>query len=516
MKCCVGRHQNLKLKVLFLPIFLLPFFLCSRAEASGEHLLINEIYPNPITGEVEWIEIYNPSSNLVKLDQYSITDSVSSKDIDLLKFPEIPAKSYLVFEKGTDFQFVLNNDEDTVSLRREDPVGTFIIIDQVVYSDQKVFPADAPAPDQGLSLTRYLDEPDTDIYKEDFHLAKPSYGLPTSKPIYSSQIKITEIFPTTANEYIKLFNEGESEVDLFLWSFDRDDGTPPKVLKSSQIISSKSYLTLYHSQSGVILLDGGGTIRLCDPEGVEVSRLKYPVEKTIDDNPTILTIPEVRDEPLNQFVTTIGVVTAPPISISDNYFYIQDGISGLQVYQSKGDFPTLKAGDRIQVTGTISSISNERRIKINSSADIIILSHTDPPTPIPKEVSEIGEPDEGKYVKIEGTVEDPSGSTFYLKNRESRIKVYIRNPEVVDKPSLREGYAVSVVGIVSQYRDEYRILPFEAGAVKIIGAKNSALPQSGASEYLPLILSFIITNIWNILAKMKQKRASWLTLSPER
>ncbi|MCA9392488.1 hypothetical protein KC614_04825, partial [candidate division WWE3 bacterium] len=39
------------------------------------------------------------------------------------------------------------------------------------------------------------------------------------------------------------------------------------------------------------------------------------------------------------------------------------------------------------------------------------------------------------------------------------VRVYIKDSTVIDKPYMRVGYYARVAGIVSQYKDEYRILP---------------------------------------------------------
>lgn len=126
---------------------------------------INEIYSNPATGMVEWIELKNNRPVAISLSGYSIEDNTAiPKNLSVYS---IAASGYLVLEKGTDFSFGLNNSGDMLILKK-----VSVIVDKVSYGD---YPdgnvADnAPAPGYGESVARVSDGSDTDIDINDFQI----------------------------------------------------------------------------------------------------------------------------------------------------------------------------------------------------------------------------------------------------------------------------------------------------------------------------------------------------------
>jgi DNA/RNA endonuclease YhcR with UshA esterase domain len=216
------------------------------------------------------------------------------------------------------------------------------------------------------------------------------------------------------------------------------------------------------------------------------------------------TITEARGEKNGKLVLVEGKVTAPPATLSDNYFYIQDDSSGIQIYSYHKNFPKLMEGDSVKIIGEISEISGEKRIKIKSPGDIIIISNTEPFLPLKVELDAIGENLEGKYVEIEGFVSKTSGQAFFIKNSAGEeTKVLIKNKDV-KKPKIRKGYKVTISGVVSRYKNGYRILPFKQENVKIL--PSDSLPQAGVSEVVTLTMGIAFYLLCNLFQKMSKKR----------
>ena len=88
-------------------------------------LEVSELFPHPATGEAEWVELTNMSSNSVTTNGWTLTDASGA----VTPFPDgtIPPGGFLVIEnpKGK-----LNNDGDTVIVK--DLNGT--VIDSVMYN----------------------------------------------------------------------------------------------------------------------------------------------------------------------------------------------------------------------------------------------------------------------------------------------------------------------------------------------------------------------------------------------
>ncbi|MAH45768.1 hypothetical protein CMI37_08050 [Candidatus Pacearchaeota archaeon] len=126
------------------------------------HLKINEFVSDPISGN-EWIELHNPTENLVDLTGWTIEDNTgSTASLDGLT---IDSHGYLVLEKGTGFTFILNNNGDIIILKE----GTEEV-DKVAYGnfDDGNQADNAPVATEGKSTGRSADGIDTDVDNVDF------------------------------------------------------------------------------------------------------------------------------------------------------------------------------------------------------------------------------------------------------------------------------------------------------------------------------------------------------------
>jgi hypothetical protein len=146
-------------------------------------IIINEVYPNPLADEGEWIEIYNAGKLDVNLTGWRIVDGDSDLNYTIPANDSdwngtLEADSYLVFHIGGtldtpaediygDFTCeVLSDNNDSVSLLSADDTG----IDFVRYGDCTDEPPtgtswtglNPDAPVQGQSLGRDKDSTDTD------------------------------------------------------------------------------------------------------------------------------------------------------------------------------------------------------------------------------------------------------------------------------------------------------------------------------------------------------------------
>ncbi|MFA4837301.1 MAG: Ig-like domain-containing protein, partial [Dehalococcoidia bacterium] len=132
-------------------------------------IVINEFMANPTTG-TEWIELYNPTADQVNLAGWTIEDNTGSTygsgaGNTSLTGKTIAAGSYLLLTKGTDFSFVLNNDNDVIILKN----GT-AQVDKVAYGNfaDGNTTDNAPAPAQGKSTGRCPNGADTNVDNVDF------------------------------------------------------------------------------------------------------------------------------------------------------------------------------------------------------------------------------------------------------------------------------------------------------------------------------------------------------------
>lgn len=521
--------------------FCVMFGNIQSARASSDHIVINEIYPNPATGENEWIEIYNPTLSDIDLSAYTIEDENHSAK-KLTGF-SVLSHSYFVIEKTAGgFSFGLNNDGDTVVLKLSG-----LIIDQVIYGDfdnQK-----------GKSFARIPNGQDTGDDEVDFRILAPSKNIENVLPMYSNDIKINEVVPQpasgSADEFIELHNIGSTDVDLSNWQIDDiEGGSSPYTIPSGTMIGARGCIAFYKSVNeisvtGISLNDSGDTARLIDPNGDIKDQISYsnavrgqsysrfdsgwfwtlsltPQLENIllaevvaeDSDPEILLIDikTAREAEAGKTVKIKGTVTILPNTLSNQYFYIQDETGGIQIYCYSKDFPALTIGDEIQVEGEISDYYNDKRVKISSASDIIIIKHSNIVATKETTIDEISNNIVGQIVTVEGTVTETSGDTFYIHGS-GEIKINIHEETAIDKPKMKQGDKVRVTGVVSRYKDTFQILPFEQSGVTIL--TSGELPRSGKSRDRPpsnSLLLLITSNVVQTLVCKKRHAEAWATV----
>ena len=367
---------------------------------------------------------------------------------------------------------------------------------------------------------------------------------------------INEVYPSPVDaseqdiltkEWIELFNPTDSEIDLSNYIL-KDKANHIFSDLTGETIEPNEYLTVIDEN---VLNNTGDSVFLFNdafiidqvvygdttanpsnakipPLGKSITRIAGKPDTDVDSNDFMVAdstpgeeysfiatepggetidIEDARDLENGKEVTITGIVTVLPGTLSSQYFYIQDATGGIQIYNYGKDFPTLTLGDSISVSGELSEVSNDRRIKITEADKIVILNHTVPLSPAEINISDIGEKEEGTYVKTAGIVTKTSGDTFYISDGTKEIEVSIKKTTGIDKPKMKKGDQVEVMGIVSQYKDDYRILPIDQDDVKIVASEN-LLPKAGCEIHIYFIISLISTILWNMYLRAKRKLAT--------
>ncbi|MFA5926982.1 MAG: lamin tail domain-containing protein [Patescibacteria group bacterium] len=544
------------------------FILAQSAHAANNSVVINEAYYNvdPMYGldpNDEWIELYNPSDNPIDLINWKISDNTTTRAIITQTALLLPKSFALVsrskttwskwgikadevnsalvpIELGSNIGNGLGNNGDKLVL--SDSNG--MIIDQVSWGNNKtVFDIKSVA--KGHSIERKHLGSDSDNGEDFIDRILPTPGTQYVPPTFPDGISITEILPEPANgsdnEFIEIFNESTSSVDLSNWII-QDRSNTSFSFPVGTALNSGAYHALYKTQTKLSLNDNGDGIRLLDPNGQQKSSVSY--EKStkgksyslVDDswqwsdtptpgNKNILAQVQTTyqasnnesDLPLSianaklldddQNIKVSGSITAPPGTLSDQSSYIQDWSGGIQLYSYYRDFPELKYGDFITVDGILSTAFNERRLKIQS-----IQKFENRPTLKPHEVApdRIGEETEGEYITLSGKITARAGDSYLING----IPVLFREGTRASGFRPKSDDIILVSGIVSQYKDKFRLLPFREDDVKILDSEtpspgNETLPSTGTSALIPLQLSFIIFAAWNTLATTKKKLTHW-------
>lgn len=379
------------------------------------------------------------------------------------------------------------------------------------------------------------EEPDDEMLASSWHTSRESVnfdpgateqGTPKAKNSkiaeYSDKVIISEILPNpsgeeTEEEFIELYNGDIVEVDLEDWILEDASGNDYAIsmndFPGGTIVAPGEYFVIYRRQSGIALNNSGEEeVRLTNPDDQEVDFVIYnnpsgknsvpedwsynrigdvfswsttltPGKENIiteekitgvsETGPVVVNIAEARNLPKGNQVIVEGTVTVAPGILGSQIFYIQDSESGIQIYCYKSNFPNLKIGDKIKVTGEISESGGEKRIKIEGAGDIQILGNINPPSSINLKTGSVSEKYEGRLITVSGRVTRSSGNTFYINDGSGEVKIYIKSSTGIKKPKTRTGDWVYITGIVSQTKSGYRILPRYQNDIKVLGESSS-------------------------------------------
>jgi len=169
-------------------------------------VVINEVMPNPDTGQPDWIELYNTTDRAIGLGGWFLSDDgdeLTRYEIDA--DVTIPAGGYLVFYQDADFSFGLSRNGETVYLSSG--------LDGVLtgYLEEEKFDAS----ETGVSMGRYLKSTGTYNFVP---LSTPTPGAenaePKVGPVVISEIMYNCAFSAEV-EYVELLNISNTAVTLY-------------------------------------------------------------------------------------------------------------------------------------------------------------------------------------------------------------------------------------------------------------------------------------------------------------
>lgn len=204
-------------------------------------LYINEIFPAPVSPNLEWVELYNDEDVVVDLANYTLVDDSNKK----LTFSSatIPANGFMVITSIN----ILNNSGDTVMLKN----GENTTVDTIVY----------PSISSNNSYVK---------------CASDWYVVSTSTQQSYNNIYISEVMvapETSEKEWIEFYNDNEYDVTLTDWFIDDIEGSGSAPKKISVSIGPKQYAVI--EISSAIFNNSGDSVRLLDFEENEKDVFSY-------------------------------------------------------------------------------------------------------------------------------------------------------------------------------------------------------------------------------------------------
>lgn len=398
----------------------------------------------------------------------------------------------------------------------------------------------------------------------------PEVIPPTAPEVVATKIDyeiiITEVVPNPEGsddyEWIEIKNNGQRVNLKGCYVDDEEGGSRPFEIKENLWLSRDGYYVFKREETKIALNNTGDSVRLLDPEMLVIdevvidetqeafsyarlnnswywstkltpgkdNKFSEPEESPSassgpagdvvskdtggDEAVEVVeaTLIEAREMKLGQKVKVQGTVSVEPGILGTQIFYLAG--SGMQVYMYKKDFPDMEVGDIVEITGELAESSGERRIKVTAREDIVVLEEDDEPEPHEVELIDVDESKEGWLVNISGQVIEKKGSSIFLDNGVDEVRVYVKKNTKISTKEIEEGDELSVVGIVSQNKDGYQVMPRRPEDVEV--ARTEIEPQvlgaefvesnSGTKEtqkYLWVGLGFIVLVLAAILWKKR-------------
>ena len=206
------------------------------------------------------------------------------------------------------------------------------------------------------------------------------------------------------------------------------------------------------------------------------------------------TLENIRELAKGSYAKVEGTVAVKPGIFSTQYFYIV-GSMGLQIYNNKKLFPALEVGDKISVAGELSESYGELRLKTKVASDIKKIATSTLPAPQDFTAEEIGEETEAQLVRVSGEVVDKKGSSIWLDDGNGEAEVYFKQGAKINRENINEGDKISVIGIVSQSNDKYRILP---------RSQQDIIMESGSAQTGEVLGAVSASDSWELAQNNKK------------
>lgn len=358
-----------------------------------------------------------------------------------------------------------------------------------------------------------------------------------------SGIIFSELMPRAGNdeeEYIQLKNISAEPVNMSNWKVVyKDDAFN---IPSSTFLSANDYLTFYKTITGFTLNNTGGELLLLNQENILIDEMEYgkadeDAVYVFDNGEWKWELPKTTvkieiaktststKKSSGRFYTNItdaragqkgdwarikGVVAVLPGVFGSQYFYLTDGAAGMQIYQSKKDFPPLEVGDLVEIYGTISEANGIKRINIKNKDNVDILSIDNMVSSTELNMDEIDESLAGGLVRTEGEITEIKSSFMYVDNGSGEMVVYFKQGSKIDKRKFTEGENVRVTGVLEQTKTGWQIWPRSNSDIESLGPSEDLLKKQTAStggdtteKYLTATAGGVTTLILAFLARAR-------------
>jgi hypothetical protein len=474
-------------------------------------VIISEIYPNPIDGGKEFVELYNTTDKDIDLNNWKLDDIPNGGSTIQTLSGIIPAKGFLLLESGSGLKIILNNDQDSVILY--DPDGkmqsqvdytmktsqkgySYMLIDNIWIWNETSSPNDiniAPV-SPPVEITPIEPKPIIPIIPQ---LSKYNIGSIIISEIYP--------YPSIGEEFVELYNNTEQDIDLNGWkisdlakSFILSGIIPAKSYKMyiqsetkislnntsetvtltdnyNQIQSTTSYTKAYNGLSYIPILQGWGWTKTITPNASNIFTEKENPDSTKNyiGIENIEQLSQIED---GEYVEIEGQVIIPVGTLIDNSFYIIKDNRVVKIYDRQKRFPTLKEGDIVKIQAEWHNTDTQQYLKTNSIDNIQIISDQKIELQT-QNTTKLETSDWGRVVNVTGVLDTNTKTKLVLNNKNSDTTVKLYSDKFT-KPKMKKGDLVKLTGFTEVYDGEIRVIPWKVSQIKVIPAIKKSTTNS--------------------------------------
>ncbi|MFA5855596.1 MAG: lamin tail domain-containing protein [Candidatus Gracilibacteria bacterium] len=228
--------------------------ICVDSAEISTAVEISAIYPNPNTGEDEWIEIKNTSTKVVLLDFYTLEDA-TAKPWALTGSLAANGTSRL-----SGFPFALNNSDETVTLKTTDGVTVDTFAYKTTTKGQIITKEDI----ETTATTTTTETPNTSTTPPAETTTTTSTQTPATTPTLwpsFSEALPNPVGSDSSEEWIELYNPHDQILTLDGLNLDDEEGgsTPYKLTGT---LAPESYLLITIVDSKITLNNDTDHVRL--------------------------------------------------------------------------------------------------------------------------------------------------------------------------------------------------------------------------------------------------------------
>jgi len=173
----------------------------------------------------------------------------------------------------------------------------------------------------------------------------------------------------------------------------------------------------------------------------------------------LINFSEIKEKSKNDKISLQGIMSVAADIFGKNIIYLVDVVdasAGLQLYSTKVDFSAFSFGDVLEVKGRLSAIQGESRLLVDQ---VSVLGRADLLTPSLINIGDLNDDLVGGLISVSGEAVEKKGSNLYLDDGTGEIRVYFKKDASIKLPEIKEGYQMSVSGILSLTNSGYRLLP---------------------------------------------------------